>query len=142
VNVHSGDVHILSPRLTDGGVSLTVEGARRITELSDTPSPEFGIDSHEDDFPGMPRVCIVDDAVPFVGQGRNVMHGYISGADPHLVPGQPCLVVNSDGDLVAHGTPLSTHLEMAFLSKGVAVKVREGALKSLTEPELSGDSFK
>ena len=57
------------------------------------------------------------------------MHGYISGADPHLVPGQPCLVVNSEGGLVAHGTPLTSHLEMAFLAKGVAVKVREGAMK-------------
>ena len=129
VNVYSGDEHILSPRLTDGGVSLTVEGARRINELNASPPPEFGADPQEEEFPGTPRVCIIDDAVPFVGQGRNVMHGYISGADPHLVPGQPCLVVNSEGDLVAHGTPLTSHLEMAFLAKGVAVKVREGAMK-------------
>tara|TARA_B100000686_G_C16778630_1_gene970266 strand:+ start:45 stop:2177 length:2133 start_codon:yes stop_codon:yes gene_type:complete len=129
VNVHSGGEHILSPRLTDGGISLTLEGARRMNELHDTPSPEFGQDSRDEDFPGIPRVRIIDDAVPFVGKGRNVMHGYISGADPHLVPGQPCLVVTSEGDLVAHGTPLTSHFEMAFLGKGVAVKVREGALK-------------
>ena len=92
--------------------------------------PEFGIDSDDEDFPGIPRVSVKDDAVPFVGQGRHVMHGYITGADSHLIPGQPCLVVNSKGELVAHGTPLTTHLEMAFLRKGIAVKVREGAMKN------------
>lgn len=64
-----------------------------------------------------------------LGTGRNVMHGYISGADSHLTPGQPCLVIDSTGALVAHGTPITTHLEMSFLRKGVAVKVREGAMK-------------
>ena len=73
--------------------------------------------------------CIVDDAIPFVGKGRNVMHGYISGADSHIIPGQPCLVVDSKGTLVAHGTPLTNHLEMQFLRKGIAVKVRDGAIK-------------
>ena len=40
----------------------------------------------------MPRVCVVDDAIPFVGQGRNVMHGYITGADPHLIPASHALL--------------------------------------------------
>jgi archaeosine-15-forming tRNA-guanine transglycosylase len=38
-------------------------------------------------------------------------------------------VINSNGVLVAHGTPITTHLEMAFFRKGVAVKVRDGAMK-------------
>ena len=130
VNVHSEGDHILSPRLTDGGVSMALEGARRVNQLITSKPPEFGIDSDDEDFPGIPRVSVKDDAVPFVGQGRNVMHGYIIGADPHLIPGQPCLVVNSKGELVAHGTPLTSHLEMAFLRKGIAVKVREGAMKN------------
>ena len=54
------------------------------------------------------------------------MHGYILGADSHLIPGQPCLVVDSGGRLIAHGTPITTHFEMASLRKGVAVRVREG----------------
>ena len=80
-------------------------------------------------FPGVPRVCIIEDAIPFVGKGRNVIQGYVSGADPHLIPGQPCLVVDARGKLVAHGTPLATPLEMAFLRKGIAVKVRDGAMR-------------
>ena len=129
VNVNSGGHHILSPRLTDGGVSLTTHGASIANGLNHSPVPEFGSSGEDSDFPGIPRVCIIDDAVPFVGKGRNVMHGYISGADSHLTPGQPCLVIDSTGALVAHGTPITTHLEMSFLRKGVAVKVREGAMK-------------
>ena len=129
VNVNSGGRHILSPRLTDGGVSLTKHGASIANGLNHSPVPEFGSSGEDSDFPGIPRVCIIDDAVPFVGKGRNVMHGYISGADSHLTPGQPCIVIDSTGALVAHGTPITTHLEMSFLRKGVAVKVREGAMK-------------
>jgi len=129
VNVNSGGKHILSPRLTDGGISLTTHGASVANELNSSPIPEFGSSEEGSDFPGIPRVCIIDDAIPFVGKGRNVMHGYISGADSHLTPGQPCIVVDSNGALVAHGTPITTHLEMSFLRKGVAVKVREGAMK-------------
>jgi 7-cyano-7-deazaguanine tRNA-ribosyltransferase len=129
VNVSSGGDHILSPRLTDGGISLTTHGASIANGLNTSPVPDFGSSEEDSDFPGIPRVCIIDDAVPFVGKGRNVMHGYISGADSHLTPGQPCIVVDSTGALVAHGTPVTTHLEMSFLRKGVAVKVREGAMK-------------
>ncbi len=129
VNVSSGGGHILSPRLTDGGISLTTHGASIANALNTSPVPDFGSSEEDSDFPGIPRVCIIDDAVPFVGKGRNVMHGYISGADSHLTPGQPCIVVDSTGALVAHGTPVTTHLEMSFLRKGVAVKVREGAMK-------------
>ena len=129
VNVNSGGRHILSPRLTDGGLSLTTHGASIANGLNASPVPDFGSSEDDSDFPGIPRVCIIDDAVPFVGKGRNVMHGYISGAASHLIPGQPCIVVDSTGALVAHGTPITTHLEMSYLRKGVAVKVREGAMK-------------
>ena len=129
VNVHSDGAHILSPRLTDGGISLTLEGARRLNELHRAAPPEFGVDGTDEVFAGVPRVCIIDDAIPFVGKGRNVIQGYVSGADPHLTLGQPCLVVDARGQLVAHGTPLATPLEMAFLHKGIAVKVRDGAMK-------------
>ena len=129
VNVSSHGKHILSPRLTDGGISLTTTGAKIANEMNSSPIPVFGSTEKDSEFPGIPRVCIIDDAVPFVGKGRNVMHGYVSGADSHLIPGQPCLVIDSTGSLVAHGIPLTTHLEMSYLRKGIAVKVREGAVK-------------
>ena len=57
------------------------------------------------------------------------MHGYVTGADSHVTPGQPCVVVSEKGELVAHGASTSTSSEMAFFTKGIAVKVRQGFLK-------------
>ena len=132
VNVYSDGSHIISPRLNDGGISLTLKGAKIINELSPSKPIHFGVDYDGDelDHPGIAKVMIVDDAIPFVGQGKNVMQGYVLGADPHLIPGQPCLVVDSNGGLVAHGIPMTTAREMAFLTKGIAVRVRDGALKN------------
>jgi uncharacterized protein with predicted RNA binding PUA domain len=131
VNLYSKGVHVISPRLNDGGISLTLEGARLLHSYSSKPPLSFGEEhsGEELDHPGIARVMIIDDAIPFVGQGRNVMQGYVLGADPHLIPGQPCLVVDSKGDLVAHGLAITTAREMAYLNKGLAVRIREGALK-------------
>jgi len=131
VNVHSGDEHMLSPRLADGGITLALDGARRLNDLNPSPPAAFDepIEDVGSDHPGIPRVWLLDDAIPFVGRGRNVMQGYVLGADPHLTPGQPCLVVDGNGGLVAHGTAVTTALEMAHLKKGIAVRVRDGALR-------------
>ena len=132
VNVYSDGVHIVSPRLNDGGISLTINGARMINEYSSTIPIHFGVeyDGEEIDHPGIAKVMIVDDAIPFVGQGKNVMQGYVLGADPHLIPGQPCLIVDSNGRLVAHGISVTSARDMAFMTKGIAVRVRDGALKN------------
>ena len=128
VNVYSQELHILSPRLNDGGISLTVEGAKKLLDNRIPNSFEdYDIDS---EFLGLPKVCINDDAKPFVGIGRNVMHGYILAADSHIIPGQPCLIVDSDGHLIAHGIALTSSKEMNFFKKGIAVKVRDGVLKN------------
>jgi len=131
VNVYSDGVHVISPRLNDGGISLTLEGARMIHSYSSNLPLSFGEEYSDEelDHPGIARVMIIDDAIPFVGQGRNVMQGYVLGADPHLIPGQPCLVVDSKGGLVAHGIAITTAREMAYLKKGLAVRIRDGALK-------------
>ena len=127
VNVYSDGTHILSPRLNDGGISFTLEGVKR---LCDNRYPiSFDTIDGDSEFSGLPKVCINDDAIPFVGKGRNAMHGYILGADKHLIPGQPCLIVSSSGNLIAHGTPITTSKEMELFQKGIAIKVREGVLK-------------
>ena len=40
------------------------------------------------------------------------------------------LFVDSNGELVAHGIPLTSARDMAFMTKGIAVRVRDGALKN------------
>ena len=131
VNVFNGEMHLFSPRLNDGGISLALHGAKFIHEAmkSAEGTDEVPKDIQpRSDHQGLPRITIHRDAIPFVGAGRNVMHGFILNADPWLIVGQACLVVDEDDNLVAHGVSNSTSEEMAVMTKGVAVKVREGAL--------------
>ena len=108
-NVHSSDgSHIFSPRLRDGGLSLTLEGARRL---------------HGSD---IPTVVVNDDSIPFTRKGRNVMHGFISDVKGELNPGLPCLLESEDGTFLGHGVALCTASEARCFTKGIAVKVRDG----------------
>jgi len=131
VNVFNGEMHLFSPRLNDGGISLALHGAKFIHEAMKLREGTDEVPKDiqpRSDHQGLPRIIIHRDAIPFVGAGRNVMHGFILNADPWLIVGQPCLVVDEDDNLVAHGVSNSTSEEMAVMTKGVAVKVREGAL--------------
>tara|TARA_Y100001970_G_scaffold292679_1_gene435178 strand:- start:6725 stop:8890 length:2166 start_codon:yes stop_codon:yes gene_type:complete len=131
VNVFFDEEHCLSPRLTDGALSLTLAGAVKLHEINPDPPPLFDNDQllNELDHPGIPRVLISDDAIPFVEKGRNVIHGFVLGADSHIIVGQPCLVVDKNGSLIAHGIANSTSDEMSFFTKGIAVKIRDGNSK-------------
>ena len=74
----------------------------------------------------LPEVVSVDDAVPFVRAGRNVIHGFIEETRNGVRPGLPILIVDGSGRLVAHGIPTSTSQEMKRFRKGVAIRVRGG----------------
>jgi len=120
--------HIASPRLTDGGLSLTAAGANWAHNLRTAPVPEgFECQRIEENVSqGPPWVVIEDDAVPFVRDGRNVFHGFITAVDAWLRPGVSCLIVNSKGELIAHGISKAAPKEMAELKKGIAVRTRDG----------------
>ena len=114
-NVFDSDgTHILSPRLEDGGISLTINGARRLFEFSKKGICEI------------PIIKIDEGAVPFVSKGRNVMHGFIDSVMETLRPGMPCLIVDHENNLIAHGISCCTNSEAMELKKGVAVKVKAG----------------
>ena len=117
--------HVASPRLTDGGMSLTAKGASWLHSLREVEFPN-GFESNSERHQGPPWVVIDSDAVPFVKQGRNVFHGFIKAADGWLRNGMYCLVVDEDGTLVGHGKAMSTISGMQRLRKGIAVKVRNG----------------
>ena len=120
--------HIASPRLTDGGLSLTAVGAKWAHNLRTAPVPEgFECQRIEENVSqGPPWVVIEDDAVPFIRDGRNVFHGFITAVDAWLRPGASCLIVNSKGELIAHGISKAAPKEMAELKKGIAVRTRDG----------------
>ena len=132
VNVFKDGKHLFSPRLNDGGISLALEGAKALHSLRSKhvgKSKKSQSQRNNTDHPGVPSVTLHSDAVPFVGAGRNVMHGFIEHADSWLTVGQPCIVMDLEGNFVAHGTSNSTSEEMAVLKKGVAVRIREGILE-------------
>ena len=70
--------HILSPRLGDGGLSLTDEGAKLLHALELEPEHAPA------------TLTVVEDAVPFVGAGRNVMQDS-SSTLPAPASGRSCL---------------------------------------------------
>ena len=108
-NVHASDgEHLLSPRMRDGGLSLTLEGARRLHGTA------------------IPTVVVNEDSVPFTRKGRNVMHGFIVEVKGELTPGLPCLVEDPHGEFIGHGVSLCTADEVACFTKGIAIKIRDG----------------
>ncbi|MAE38660.1 MAG: hypothetical protein CL969_03380 [Euryarchaeota archaeon] len=112
-NILLDGVHIFSQRLTDGGLSITNEGAIWVHQMM----------SEEDD---VPCVIIDSDAEPFIRDGRNVMHGFILGCKGTPRNGMPCLLINEAGGLVGHGIAQCGTREMIAFRKGIAVKVRGG----------------
>ena len=120
--------HIASPRLNDGGLSLTSSGAKKIYGTRTKPIP----DAFKPHMPwnhsgaGLPVVVVEDDAEPFVRKGRNVFHGFVKACDSWLTIDQPALIVNSNGDLLGYGISKSTPEDLLSFSKGIAVKTRGG----------------
>lgn len=111
-NVISDGEHVLSMRAGDGLYTLRMEGARRI--IAAVPAPAM-------------RVAVMDDAVPFVSQGRNVFCQFVTSADGSLVPKDEVIVVDKNDRPLATGQMLLVKDEIAAMKKGIAVKVRSGA---------------
>ena len=110
----SSGEHVLSPRLEDGGITLTVKGAKKLFDYS------------KDNKCQIPIIKVDEGAVPFVSKGRNVMHGFINSVTGTLRPGMPCLVIDDNDELIAHGVCCCTNSEAIELKKGIAVKIKSG----------------
>ena len=124
----SDGTHIVSPRLTDGGLSLTNDGAVAIHNYRNVPIPtgfEQPTSETLSDL-GPAWVVVNEDAEPFVRQGRNVFHGFILACDSWISPGDTCLIVNQSGELLGHGISNGTVRDMETFQKGVSVKTRGG----------------
>jgi archaeosine-15-forming tRNA-guanine transglycosylase len=118
-NVLHDGVHLFSQRLTDGGLSLTIDGAKWVHERG-APDELESLSSM------MPSVVVNSDAEPFVRQGRSVMHGFIVGTEGEPQTGTPCLVQNEAGELLGHGITRCDYKDMMAFRKGIAVKVKDG----------------
>ena len=126
--INSEGEHLFSPRLAEGGISLTVSGAKKLHQLrkEKIPSSFDSSDLNQHVGKGPAWVVVDSDAEPFVREGRNVMHGFVTACDEWTRPGETVLIVNSFGELLAFGRSQSTPAEFETFTKGIAVKVREG----------------
>ena len=123
--------HILSPRLTDGGLSVTDLGATVIHDCRSISVSEEGKFSPYDGLGDGPPVLVVEqDAVEFVLRGRNVFHGFITKCDSWLKAGQTCFIVDEQGTLIGHGISQCDADEVLRFRKGIAVRVRSDFSKT------------
>jgi 7-cyano-7-deazaguanine tRNA-ribosyltransferase len=102
--------HILSMRAEDGLFTLKRAGGRRLLRRFRYP---------------LLRVVILDDAVPFVRDGKSVFPQFVKDCDPALRPYDECLIVDQKDALIAIGRILLTPSEMRAFRHGVAAKTRD-----------------
>ncbi len=103
--------HVLSLRAGDGLFTLKPAGAA----LLHAALPAPGI-----------RVSVHADSVPFNRDGKSVFNQFVTGIDPGLRPGDECLVVDAEDQLIAVGHLMMAPDEIADFGHGMAVKVRDG----------------
>ncbi|MGB1568180.1 MAG: tRNA-guanine transglycosylase, partial [Candidatus Poseidoniaceae archaeon] len=123
--------HILSPRLTDGGLSITDMGSKVIHQLRSMAVDGGGQFQPNAGIGHGPALLVVEkDAVEFVLRGRNVFHGFIVECDPWLKAGQTCFIVDEEGTLIGHGLSQCDADEALRFKKGIAVRTRSDFSKT------------
>jgi uncharacterized protein with predicted RNA binding PUA domain len=102
---------------TDGGIALTIAGA------------QFFFDNSKQ----FRENCVtpVNDAVPFVSEGRSLFCRHMDWCGSNIKVGSDVAVINST-TVIAVGVAILPSALMKQYSRGVAVKIREG-IKGRTE---------
>jgi predicted RNA-binding protein (TIGR00451 family) len=100
-------------RPTDGFFSLSIEGAKRIVEI--TPSARCFI-------------TVKDDIAKFIIEGGDVFAAHVVEADVEIRPKDEVVVLDSSRRVLAVGRAVLSGKEMKAFRRGVAVKVRRGSI--------------
>lgn len=106
------DKRLATMRPTDGLFSLSISGAKRITN-SEGSARCF--------------VTVKDDVSEFIADGGDVFAVHILKADDDIRPRSEVIVVDESGKVLAVGRAVLSGKEMKVFERGVAVKVRRGA---------------
>ncbi|MGD2200456.1 MAG: pseudouridine synthase [Candidatus Bathyarchaeota archaeon] len=102
---------IATLRPTDGYLTLTIAGARRLASSVNS----LGC-----------AVTLMDDVAEVVAQGKNLMAKHVVSASSNIRPWDEVVVLDSKKGVVAVGRALLTKEEMLAFQTGVAVKTRRG----------------
>ena len=100
-------------RPTDGLLSLSIEGAKRI--IKNAPEARC-------------YVTVRDDVSNFIVMGGDVFAAHVVKADDAIRARDEVIVLASDGRILAVGRSVLSGEEMKAFKRGVAVKVRRGSL--------------
>jgi uncharacterized protein with predicted RNA binding PUA domain len=110
--LYSGNQRIATVRASDGLLTLSMLGARRMHALFAPPRL---------------RVAVSDDAAPFVAKGGNVFAKHVLSVDPQIRAGEEVLVVDGQDQLLATGKAILAPEEMLQIKRGAAVLTRKAA---------------
>ena len=73
------------------------------------------------------RCISMDDAVPFVSNGRNMFCQFVTDMDPEIRPMEEIIIVDKDDNFLDTGRAILTFDELKSFKKGIAIKVRIGS---------------
>jgi len=108
-----GERRIATMRPTDGLLSLSIEGAKRIVQNA----PEAQC-----------YVTVRDDVSDFIVKGGDVFAAHVVKANDTIRARDEVIVIAGDGRILAVGRSVLSGEEMKAFRRGVAVKVRRGSL--------------
>lgn len=112
--VSLGKERLVTVRANDGRLTLGFAGAKRLHEF--IPAPKN-------------RVVVMEDAVPFVADGKNAMAKHVISADEDILAEDEVFVTDESDNLLATGMAVLAGCEMKGFTYGTAVKTRSGANK-------------
>jgi uncharacterized protein with predicted RNA binding PUA domain len=112
--VNLANERLVTVRASDGRFTLGYLGAHALHAF--LPAPQN-------------RVVIMEDAVPFVADGKNAMAKHVISSDPNILAEDEVFVVDESDDLIATGMAVLSGSEMIGFNYGTAVKIRQGRNK-------------
>ncbi|MDR0439004.1 MAG: pseudouridine synthase [Methanocalculaceae archaeon] len=105
-----GKTRLVTIRAGDGRLTLGYSAAERLHAHFAAPKN---------------RVVIIEDAVPFILNGKNAMAKHVIASDLMIMAEDEVLVVDENDELLATGMAILAGIEMIGISYGTAVKVRQ-----------------
>ncbi len=109
--VYLNGERLVTLRPTDGLLSLSIIGARRI--VGKAPLAKC-------------LVTVRGDVSEFIAEGRSVFAKHVVKADVEIRPKDEVVVVDENGKVLAVGRAVSSGEEMEISMSGIAVRVRRG----------------
>ena len=103
-------------RPTSGLFVLTIKGAKQIIE--NVKKQRLWVKASAE-------------AEPFIGKGKSVFAKHVVDADSEIRPQEEVIVINGKNEVLAVGKAVLTGKEMKAFKRGVAVRVRRGAVEEV-----------